>query len=136
MIASTRNYLRAVYYSQRHGGDVGEEGISWIELADGGCVLAATRTFVAQIRDFVARRPPACQSAAGNGRHLLCTSHGLSVESVAARVWQRQHRASLLSGMDTTRRVWQGVAADARALRPATRHRLELAKRRRLDDQG
>jgi hypothetical protein len=38
-------------------------------------------------------------------RHLLCAADGLSVECVAAAVRFVEHRASLLSGMGTTRRV-------------------------------
>src|SRR6188472_1000594 len=136
MIASTRIHLRAVYFSQRHGGGAGEDGVSWIELADGGRILAADRAVVAEVQAVTTRRPAAGRSAAGDGRHLLCSAHGLSVESVAAGVRQRQHRASLLPGVDERGRVRQGVARDATALRPSARHRLELAKCRRVDDQG
>ena len=136
MIASTRIHFRAVYYSQQHGGDAGEEGISWIELADGGRILAADRTAVTEICQVAAWRPATSECSTGNGRHLLRASHGLSVEGVATRVWERQHSASLLPGVDTTGRVWQGVAANATAVRPPASYRLELAECRWLHDQG
>ena len=61
---------------------------------------------------------------------------GCQWKAIATRVRQRQHGASLLPGVDRPGRVWQGVAANARALRPTPSHRLELAERRWLDDQG
>ena len=66
---------------------------------------------------------------------FLCAANGLPMESSAEGIRFGQHVASVLSTVDRSRRVPQVVENMLARIRRAKRDPMELAKRRRSDDQ-